>query len=70
MDSGKRSKTLLVEIDQDKARALGTTSKDLANAMQTSLSGLTITQYRENDKGIDVLARLADAERTDLNNLN
>jgi multidrug efflux pump len=69
MDSGERSKTLLVEIDQDKARALGATSKDLANALQTSLSGLTITQYREGDKGVDVVARLADTERTDLNNL-
>ena len=67
MDAGERSKTLLVEIDQDKARALGASSKELANALQTSLSGLTITQYREGDKGIDVVARLADTERTDLN---
>jgi multidrug efflux pump len=69
MDSGERSKTLLVEIDQDKARALGASSKELADALQTSLSGLNITQYREGDKGIDVVARLVDGERTDLNNL-
>lgn len=69
MDSGERSKTLRLEIDQDKARALGASSKELANALQTSLSGLTITQYREGDKGIDVVARLVDTERTDLNNL-
>jgi multidrug efflux pump len=69
MDSGERSKTLRLEIDQDKARALGATSKELADALQTSLSGLAITQYREADKDIDVVARLIDAERTDLNNL-
>jgi multidrug efflux pump len=69
MDSGERSKTLRLEIDQDKARALGASSKELADALQTSLSGLNITQYREGDKGIDVVARLIDAERTDLNNL-
>jgi multidrug efflux pump len=69
MDSGERTRILRLEIDQDKARALGASSKDLANALQTSLSGLTITQYRESDKDIDVVARLVDAERTDLNNL-
>jgi multidrug efflux pump len=69
MDSGERSKTLRLEIDQDKARALGASSSELADALQTSLSGLAVTQYREGDKAIDVVARLVDAERTDLNNL-
>jgi multidrug efflux pump len=69
MDWGERLKTMRVEIDQDKARALGITSSQLADALQTSRSGLTITQYREGDKGIDVVARLAAQERTDLNNL-
>ena len=68
-DSGERSKTLLLDIDQDKARALGASSKQLADALQTSLSGLAITQYRERDKDIDVMARLVASERTDLNNL-
>jgi multidrug efflux pump len=69
MDSGERSKTLLLDIDQDKARVLGASSKQLADALQTSLSGLAVTQYRERDKDIDVVARLVDSERTDLNNL-
>ncbi len=69
MDWGERLKTMRVQIDQDKARALGITSQRVAEALQTSLSGLVITQYREADKGIDVVARLIATERTDLNNL-
>jgi len=69
MDSGERSKTLLLDIDQDKARVLGASSKQLADALQTSISGLAVTQYRERDKDIDVVARLVEPERTDLNNL-
>jgi len=48
---------------------LGASSKQLADALQTSVSGLAVTQYRERDKDIDVVARLVEPERTDLNNL-
>jgi multidrug efflux pump len=68
-DWGERLKLLRVDVDQDKARQLGITSQQIQRALQTSLSGSTITQYREADKGIDVVARLVAAERTDLNNL-
>jgi multidrug efflux pump len=68
-DLGERLQTMRLVIDQDKARALGVTSKQLADATQTSLSGLDLTQYREGDQLIDVVARLEGAERTDLDNL-
>jgi multidrug efflux pump len=38
-------------------------------ALEASLSGTPITQYREDDQSIAVVARLVAAERTDLNNL-
>jgi multidrug efflux pump len=69
MNSGERLKKLRVDIDQDKARQLGTSSRQIDNALQSALSGLTITQYREADKSIDVVARLIAPERTNLNNL-
>ena len=53
-----------VIVDQDKARALGLTSKQISDATQNSLSGLAITQYREGDQLIDVVARVDRAERT------
>ncbi len=68
-DWGERLKRLKVEVDQDKARALGISSREIQTALQGSLSGTTITQYREGDDGLDVVARLVEPERSDLNNL-
>ncbi len=68
-DWGERLKRLHVEVDQDKARALGITSREIQSALQTSLSGSSVTEYREGDRNIDVVARLLASERTDLNNL-
>ncbi|WP_076999943.1 efflux RND transporter permease subunit [Variovorax sp. KK3] len=68
-DWGERLKRLRVDVDQDKARQLGISSREVKSALQGSLSGTTITQYREGDKGLDVVARLVEEERTDLNNL-
>ena len=68
-NSGERLQAMRVIVDQDKARALGLTSKQISDATQNSLSGLAITQYREGDQLIDVVARVDRAERTDLENL-
>jgi multidrug efflux pump len=68
-DWGERVKRVQVDVDQDKARALGVSSFQIKQALEASLSGTPITQYREEDQGIDVVARLVAAERTDLNNL-
>jgi multidrug efflux pump len=68
-DWGERLKRVRVDVDQDKARALGITSREIKEALQASLSGTNVTQYREGDDGIDVVARLVASERTDLNNL-
>lgn len=68
-DWGERIKRVRVDVDQDKARALGISSYQIKQALEASLSGTPITQYREEDQGIDVVARLVAPERTDLNNL-
>jgi multidrug efflux pump len=68
-DWGERTKRVRVDVDQDKARALGISSHQIKVALEGSLSGTPITQYREGDQGLDVVARLAAPERTDLNNL-
>jgi multidrug efflux pump subunit AcrB len=64
-------KVLRLEIDQDKARALGLTSQAIAQASRTILSGSTIGQYREGDKLIDIVLRQPLEERsaiTDIGN--
>jgi multidrug efflux pump subunit AcrB len=50
-------KVLRLEVDQDKARALGVTSQAIAQASRTILSGTTVGQYREGDRLIDIVLR-------------
>ena len=64
-------KALRLEIDQDKARALGVSSQSIAQASRVLLSGTTVGQYREGDKLIDIVLRQPLSERdaiTDLAN--
>ena len=64
-------KTLRLEIDQDKARALGVSSQAIAQSARTGLSGVTVGQYREGDKLVDIVLRQPADERqaiTDLAN--
>ncbi|MDC6166616.1 efflux RND transporter permease subunit [Paucibacter sp. XJ19-41] len=68
-DWGERTKRVRVDVDQDKARALGISSRQIKQALEASISGTSVTQYREADQGIDVVARLVQPERSDLNNL-
>jgi len=63
-------KMLRLEIDQDKARALGVTSSAIARAMQTVLTGVPVGQYRDGDKLIDIVMRAARDERDAMSDLN
>jgi len=62
-------KSIRLEVDQDRARALGLTPQDVAQTMQTLLSGYTVTQYREGIEHIDVVARAVPGERLELGQL-
>ncbi len=63
LDWGEPSKILYHEVDQDKARLLGVSSQDISALLHTFLSGLGITEYRENNKLIEVLGRAEPEER-------
>jgi multidrug efflux pump subunit AcrB len=58
-------RSISFEIDQIKARQLGVTSEDVSNFLAMTLSGYTITQYRERDKLINVDLRAPKRERVD-----
>jgi len=66
---GEQVKSIGVDVDQDRARALGLTPQDVAQTLQTLLSGFTVTQYREGIERIDVVARAVPAERLELDRL-
>ncbi|WP_404299924.1 efflux RND transporter permease subunit [Alicycliphilus denitrificans] len=56
-------KTVRLEVDQDKARALGVSSQSIAQAARTMFSGTTVGQYREGDRLIDIVLRQTPDER-------
>jgi multidrug efflux pump len=62
-------KALKLEIDQDKARALGVTSQAIAQASRTNLSGNTVGQYRDGDRLIDIVLRQPLDERSALTDI-
>ncbi|MBS0539140.1 MAG: efflux RND transporter permease subunit [Proteobacteria bacterium] len=68
-DWNELSKSVRLEIDQSKARALGVDSQLLGNTLQTLLSGVTVTQYREGTETIDVVARAVAPERLSVEGL-
>ena len=65
----EKTKAVRLEVDQDKARALGISTQELSINLRTLLTGLPITQYREHDQLIDIVARTTDVERGDLSRL-
>ena len=62
-------KVLRLEVDQDKARALGVTSQTIAQAARTINNGTTIGQYRDGDKLIDIVLRQPLDERNAITDL-
>jgi multidrug efflux pump len=68
-DWDEPTKAIRLVIDQNKARVLGFTSQDIAAFLQNSVSGFTVTQFREGDKQIDVVLRGAGAERARMSSL-
>jgi multidrug efflux pump subunit AcrB len=56
-------KVLRLEIDQDKARALGVSSQAIAQASRTLNNGSTIGQFRDGDNLVDIVLRQPQDER-------
>ena len=68
-DWGERSPAVRVEVDQDKIRAIGLTSAQIANALGGAVSGAALGTFREADKLIEVVIRAPIEERASLSNL-
>jgi len=56
-------RSVRLEIDQAKARLVGLSSQDIANFVNLSLNGYSVTQFRERDKLIAVDLRAPRGER-------
>jgi multidrug efflux pump subunit AcrB len=68
-DWNEPSKVVRVEVDQDRARALGISSQALSETINAVLSGTTVTQLRDDIYLIDIVARAIPEERAKLDTL-
>ena len=68
-DWGARSKKIIVNVNQPRALRAGVTSQDIAISLQTFLTGLDTTEYREEDKLVPVTLRSVGADRQDIGKL-
>ncbi len=62
-------RTLRVDLDQDKARALGLAPADVAFVTQTFMNGAKLSQLREHEDLVDIVARAVPSERLNLETL-
>ncbi|WP_341522946.1 efflux RND transporter permease subunit [Pseudomonas sp. G.S.17] len=66
LDWEEPSKVVYLNVDQDRARALGVTTASLSKFLQSSLTGSSVSQYREDDELIEILLRGTANERQQL----
>ncbi|MFK3768947.1 efflux RND transporter permease subunit [Pseudomonas putida] len=69
LDWEEPSKAVFLAIDQDRARALGVSTAHLSSFLRSSLTGTTVSQYREDNELIEILLRGTQKERGELGNL-
>ena len=70
LDWGEPSKIISLDIDQDRARQMGVSSQDLANFLNSSITGAVVNQYREKRELIDIRIRGTSAERFEVESLS
>jgi multidrug efflux pump len=66
LDWEEPSKVVYLSVDQDRARALGVSTANLSKFLQSSLTGSSVSQYREDNELIEILLRGTLHERTEL----
>jgi len=69
-DWGPKLKKLVIDIDQGRARRAGVTNSDVALSLNTGLSGLKMTEYREGNDVIPVELRSVASDRETLSKLD
>ena len=69
LDWEEPSKAVFLNVDQDRARALGVSTRSLSQFLQGALTGASVSQYREDNELIEMLVRGTPQERTELSRL-
>ncbi|UCJ16720.1 efflux RND transporter permease subunit [Pseudomonas sp. MM211] len=63
LDWEEPSKVVYLNIDQDRARALGVSTSDVSKFLRSSLNGSSVSDYREDNELIEILLRGTPVER-------
>ena len=66
LDWNERAPSVKLEVDQDRARALGLTPQDIADSLQMLVSGVPVTTIRDGTEKVSVVARAPANERGEL----
>jgi multidrug efflux pump subunit AcrB len=61
---------MTLDVNPERAALAGLTNQDVATVVQTGVSGLAVSQLREQDKLIDIALRLRPSERSRLDDLS
>ncbi len=69
-DWGAPVKKLLVKVNQERALRAGVTSQDIALSLESSLSGIDLTEYRKNGTIIPVTLRSVQSDRQNISKLD
>lgn len=64
-----RIASVVVEVDQARARRAGVTSADVARSMSAYFNGRLVSEFREGDDVIPIVARAVAGERTNLDQI-
>ena len=70
LDTFERSKVIRVEIDQDRARALGVSTQSVSQLAEAAINGATLSSFREDNKLIQIVLRGPPEERAQLDLLS
>jgi multidrug efflux pump subunit AcrB len=70
LDWNEQVPSVKLVIDQDRARLLGLTPRDVATRLRMLISGVTVTTLRDGVDQVDVVARAVASERGDLGRLD
>ena len=66
---GNQAPILRIDVDQDRARAAGVTSADVARTLYSVTEGLPVGQFREDDQLINIVLRAPQSERRQLDQI-
>ncbi|WP_374012316.1 efflux RND transporter permease subunit [Pseudoxanthomonas koreensis] len=70
LDWDEPSKVVRLEVDQDRARALGVSSAQLAQFLSAQLSGYSASTYREGNELVGIMLRGGEGDRAQLEMLD